>query len=109
MVFRALLRSAPRSVHAFDLKKASAFSRLSHSVIATRAGGGGPLHGDNLSAASAEIAASCIGLRSRDALRKISSGLRIKRFQFGDSVGLFGCQLSIHCLHRRATESGSCN
>jgi hypothetical protein len=39
MVFRALSRSAPRSVHAFDLKKASTFSRLSHSVIATRAGG----------------------------------------------------------------------
>src|SRR4029077_18042785 len=68
-----------------------------------------PHHADNLSAASAEIATSCIGLRIRDALRKISSGLRIKRFQFGDSVGFFGCQLSIYSLHRRATESGSCN
>ena len=38
----ALSRSGPRSVQAFDLKKASACSRLSHSVIATRLGGGGP-------------------------------------------------------------------
>src|SRR6516165_5414615 len=37
----ALSRSRPRSV-AFDLKKASACSRLSHSVIATRLGGGRP-------------------------------------------------------------------
>src|SRR5215813_844885 len=42
MVLIALSRSRPRSVQAFDLKKASACSRLSHSVIATRLGGGGP-------------------------------------------------------------------
>src|SRR5215469_7822485 len=35
-VLIALSRSGPRSVQASDLKKASAFSRLSHSVIATR-------------------------------------------------------------------------
>src|SRR5215831_21392427 len=42
MVLIALSRSRPRSVQAFDLKKASACSRLTHSVIATRLGGGGP-------------------------------------------------------------------
>src|SRR5215467_3104876 len=36
MVLIAMSRSGPRSVQASDLKKASAFSRLSHSVIATR-------------------------------------------------------------------------
>jgi hypothetical protein len=68
MVLIALSRSGPRSVQAFDLKKASAFSRLSHSVIATRLGGGWPVQADNLSAACAEITTSCLCLRSLDAL-----------------------------------------
>src|SRR2546423_15158898 len=42
MVLTALSRCGARSVHSFDFQKASAFSRLSHSVIATRWGGGGP-------------------------------------------------------------------
>jgi hypothetical protein len=33
----------------------------------------------------------------------------IVAFPFGNSVGFFGSQLTIHSLHRRATENGSYN